>query len=545
MGYLYLTPLTVAALFFGLWLLVMVKGQKTTLNLTYCVFILTMTVWAVAIGMFYYVHTPVMERVWTNTIYISGTMMPASFLLFSYIFPSGQFTIPRWKRALIFVPNVLLAPLYLFTDWMVTGTGYAGTIKTAFYGPGQILWNLHFVPLFLFALFRFHVLYRRYTGIVKHRLKFIIMGTWSGLILGGTTNVIMPFLGMWHGVWLGPPLVLTWLACIAYAIFRYQLMDIQIFIKKSVVYSVLIAFTTFFYMSSALIFERLFQHVVGYQSTIFSIATIFVIALLINPVKNRVQDFVDRTFFRRTALEMAKENEMLRQEVARKERYQTLASLTSGIVDEMRNPLTSLKGYAYFFKQKFDDREFLKKFSDILDKELAKINELIEHMTDYSNPAPLSAKETNMAKLLNETIGMLKSNLNEAKVTLETRYHADEKVHLHIDPSQLRQALTNVVLNAAEAMPDGGYLRVGTEQTDYHYIVTIADTGKGIAQERLSKVFDPFFSTKPNHTGLGLSIVQAVVEKHGGEIKVNSKEGAGTEFVIELPLDPLPQMLRE
>ena len=538
--YKVIVPGLTTMVYFALAILIFTKGRgKDAIVLNYSV--ISIGLWSLGLTVFYTTEDPVFALYCTHFLHTFGALISTSFLFLSYIYPHKEFTISIRKRILILIPNFILFVLLFFTHWMVTEVRDVNGVKGFIRGPGFVLWMAVFNVYFLWAFIRLFKLYHQFTGIVKVRLKIMIAGALSGLILGGTANVTMPHIfNHFELLWLGPTLSLPWFFCLTYAILRYQLMDIQIIIKKSIVYSILLTIVSGLYFMSVIIFERYFQNVVGYQSALFSIFTIVVIAMLFAPLKSRIQDFVDKTFFKKTALEMAQENELLRQEITQSERYKTLASLTGGIVDEIKNPLTTLVGYSHFFDQRLDDKEFLTKFSGVLKKELSKINELTQHLTDYSNPAPISTQKTDMAKLLNETIGLLKSNLMEHKIELTKSFKAPEGTQLLIDASQIRQAVSNIVMNAIEAMSNGGALVVATEMDEERYRIRVRDVGPGIPREELSRIFDPFFTTKKQHTGLGLSIAQGIIQNHNGKLRVKSEEEKGTEFVIELPLEFVP-----
>lgn len=325
---------------------------------------------------------------------------------------------------------------------------------------------------------------------------------------------------------------------IAYAIVRHQLMDINAVIQQSIVYSALLTTLTFVYLLSIVTFERVFQNFMGYQSMAGSIVITIMIAILFNPMKSYIQNILDRTFFKGTAMEIAAQNEMLRQEITQSERYKTLTSLTSGIIDEIKNPLTALKGYAHFLDQKANDKEFIKKYRGVKKAEIQKINDLLKHLSDYSNPAPLARKSVHIQNFLEETMNLLKSRFLEHKIELKKEFQAKADLQLKIDVNQLQQALSNIMVNAVEAMPGGGTLTVATEmdEDEGHYRIMIRDTGGGVAKDNLLKIYDPFFTTKEGHTGLGLAITQGIIENHKGKIQVKSEPAQGSEFTIELPL---------
>ncbi len=161
---------------------------------------------------------------------------------------------------------------------------------------------------------------------------------------------------------------------------------------------------------------------------------------------------------------------------------------------------------------------------------------MIHQLLDYGKPAPLSIKETDIHKLVNDTIDILNSKFIDQKIGVDKHFLVDQDLRIPVDPNQLRQALLNIFLNALEAMPIGGQLKIETNQSSKDFEITVSDTGSGISKEDLPQIFDPFFSKKDHGTGLGLSITQSLIENHNGTIEVKSAIGSGAEFKIKLPL---------
>ncbi|MCA9399616.1 MAG: hypothetical protein KC618_07695, partial [Candidatus Omnitrophica bacterium] len=322
---------------------------------------------------------------------------------------------------------------------------------------------------------------------------------------------------------------------IGHAIIRHKLFDFNFVIQKGIVYSISIATLSLLYLVVVILFEGIIQDAFHYESKLASICIAFLLGLIFIPIRNRVQMFVDRKVFKGTPQEIAKQNELLRQEAANAERYKIMAGLTGDIVKEIKDPLTAVNTYSHFLPQRLDDEEFLKKFATKIRIEVDRINSLLEHLIDYSNPQPLSANSTNIFKLLNDTIVMLKSNLLSNNIAIERHFSKDEEVFVSIDQKQFNQALVNLVNNAVEAMPDGGTLTIEGKVTEDFFHVILTDTGVGIEKKDIPCIFNPFFTTKEGHTGLGLSVAQGIIENHKGAINVISEVGHGTMVKIKLP----------
>lgn len=219
--------------YIGLWLLIYFKGEDKALSRNFSIFVINMAIWTFGLAMFYYSTAFSIALFWTKIVYCAGSLIPSSFLLFSFIFPDGEFKISRRQQRALFVPNILLAFLFFLTPFMVKEVRMINGSKGFIYGRGHFLWDVQFNGFFAWAFWRFIKMYKTSKGIIRVRLRYILLGTLLGVILAGTTNVIMPWFNRFELLWLGPPLTLTWLICVGYAIFKYHLIDIRIALTRT------------------------------------------------------------------------------------------------------------------------------------------------------------------------------------------------------------------------------------------------------------------------------------------------------------------------
>ncbi len=200
-----------------------------------------------------------------------------------------------------------------------------------------------------------------------------------------------------------------------------------------------------------------------------------------------------------------------------------------------KNPLTPIKTFSEQLPTRLDDKEFLMKFSKIINKEVDRIDNLVQELLNFAKPNPPQLNEVNIHQLIEQTLEPLNNDLIRHKINLNVSFK-NKNILIHIDRQQIKQALLNIFLNAIDAMPEGGLLSVNTSAQSNKLCVTITDTGKGISSEDIKHIFDPFFSKKDHGTGLGLSITYEIVKNHNGKIFAESELGKGTTFRIELPL---------
>lgn len=221
-----------------------------------------------------------------------------------------------------------------------------------------------------------------------------------------------------------------------------------------------------------------------------------------------------------------------------------VGELAASVAHEINNPLYAARNSLYLLEQDLPPDTPMRQFMEIAQSELGRIARIITRMRDFYRPNRAELSEVDVNSLLRDTIEFVQMYLRHSKIAVMCRLTHDlPALTAHSD--QLRQVFLNLVLNACDAMPDGGELRLTTELLPATakqlaaIIIRIADTGTGIAEEHMTHVFEPFYTTKPQGTGLGLAISAHIVTQHGGQITVESSVGQGTTFVITLPV-PMP-----
>lgn len=241
----------------------------------------------------------------------------------------------------------------------------------------------------------------------------------------------------------------------------------------------------------------------------------------------------------------------LEQQLRRSDRLAALGTLAAGLAHEIKNPLTSLLTFSRHLERKFDDEQFRRKFQSVVPRELERINGIVEGLLELARPPRLSLKHVRLPALLERVVELYAHQIEGQRVRVRREYGRDVPAIL-ADEEALYQALVNLVANALEAMKDGGRLTLrvgwadagrrvpptGRSRLDRRVVLEVEDTGVGIPVADGDRVFNPFFSTKEQGTGLGLALTHKIVEDHGGTIDFTSERFAGTRFRIRLPLVP-------
>ena len=538
-------PLICAILIFFTGSFVLSRNPKQRLNQVFFLLCGTATLWLSFYGISFSIPESNIEfiKIMYRIDYCGVNFI--AIVYFHYVLTFLQLKHFKWWNIFNYVYGFFICVLIWGTDLIINKS-----LQHHFWGFYPLAGHLHplfltyFIFLLLFSLFLLIQTLKRsdISPTFKNQIKYVTfaLGIWALACVDFIPN---------YGIELYPfgyiPTTIFMLI-IAYAAARYKLMDINIVIKKSIVYSLLIAVITFIYFIAIFISEKIFQDVIGYRNLFTSIFTAIIIAAIFYPIKERLQKFADRTFFKGTPLEIAAQNEFLLQEVADKEKFKSVAILASGMAHEIKNPLTAIKIFSEYLPLKMNDPEFLLKFSRIVGKEADRINALVHQLLEFSRPSDPKLQETSIQSLIDEVLEFLSSQFVNYNIKVEKNFESNGAIILKIDPNQFRQVFLNLFINAVEAMPKGGTLTVETSVGNgharslqsNHIQITIADTGAGIPPEILKSLFAPFHTTKAKGTGLGLTITKSIIESHKGKIRVESELGKGTRFIVELPTMP-------
>ncbi|MGH7266890.1 MAG: two-component system sensor histidine kinase NtrB [Candidatus Rokuibacteriota bacterium] len=227
-------------------------------------------------------------------------------------------------------------------------------------------------------------------------------------------------------------------------------------------------------------------------------------------------------------------------QVRHADRLAAIGRLAAGLAHEIRNPIASIRGSVEVLRQNLKPQGADRRLMDIVLRESDRLDGTIGEFLEFSRPRRLAPVLTDVVAVIDEVLLLLGQPAGEKLRTI--REYPDGTLKAYVDPARIRQALWNLCRNAADAMPQGGTLRViarrrpapGLDRGALIEIV-VEDTGPGVSSEHLPHIFEPFYTTKPDGTGLGLAIVHRIVEEHEGEIRVESAEHGGARFVVVLP----------
>lgn len=227
----------------------------------------------------------------------------------------------------------------------------------------------------------------------------------------------------------------------------------------------------------------------------------------------------------------------LQEQVARADRLAAIGEVAAGIAHELRTPLTSIRGFVQYLQGSTDPREW-QEYGDVIKREVDGLNRIVSELLDLVRPRPLRPESAQLERLVEETLVLARESSGESRIRFVLDFAADLPP-VEIDRGQIKQVLLNVIINAIQAISGAGEIRIVAARHGAEAVaVRVSDTGCGIAPADRERIFDPFFSTKPSGTGLGMAIARRIIEDHRGQIEVDSVEGEGSTITLILPVRP-------
>ena len=245
------------------------------------------------------------------------------------------------------------------------------------------------------------------------------------------------------------------------------------------------------------------------------------------------------------------------QKLKRAEQLASLTTLAAGVAHEIKNPLGSISIYVQLIdkiiKKNMDNEcqcyKDFKEYSDIIKEEISRLEETINSFLFSVRKLELNIEDVNINELILSTIAFLKYEIEKNNVNIDVKFDKDNLI-LKLDEKYIKQSLINIIQNAIDAMSDNAddkkkEIFIKLKTVDNYAVISIKDTGIGIKEESLGKIFEPYFTTKRHGTGLGLTNVVRIIEAHNGNVTIESEYGKGSEFIIKLPLQQENQKFLE
>jgi signal transduction histidine kinase len=230
------------------------------------------------------------------------------------------------------------------------------------------------------------------------------------------------------------------------------------------------------------------------------------------------------------------ERSLLEERMRRMERYMGLGSLAAGLHHEIKNPLGALSLHLQLLEEKLvnDDLDAATEHLGVLRTEVSRIGAVLESFRDFASASQLNFCDTNLSELVERALRLVQPHAARQGIMLRLTAPENETIAAEVDATRLEQVLLNLLLNAEEAMPGGGVVTVRLFSDRNCANIEVADTGSGIPKNILPRIYDPYFSTKPRGSGMGLAVCQKIIQQHGGTIGCETSP-EGTAFRIRIP----------
>ncbi len=223
------------------------------------------------------------------------------------------------------------------------------------------------------------------------------------------------------------------------------------------------------------------------------------------------------------------------EQLRRADRLSALGELSAGMAHEIRNPLGSIRGTAEILRDGTEKNDKRYEFAEIMVREVDRLEGVVRDFLNFARPATNGMTSVSVCDALQEVVTLTRQQALKNGVEISLKGTHPER-EVSGDFEQYKQAFLNLVLNALQAMPDGGTLEISCSEADDRLRVVFADNGPGIPAELHDRIFNPFFTTRSDGTGLGLAITHRIIDGHGGRLSVESHPGEGARFIVELPL---------
>jgi len=234
-----------------------------------------------------------------------------------------------------------------------------------------------------------------------------------------------------------------------------------------------------------------------------------------------------------------REIKRLEEKIRRSEKLAAVGKLAAGVAHEIRNPLSSIRGFAQFLRHALSENPKEQEYAEVMVTEVDRINKVVTDLLTFSSPMKAEPASINIGELIKHAVRLVEADAKGRGVEIQSEVSPD-LTEVELDANQMTQALLNLLLNAIQMSEGGGKVKVGAAMDRAGLRLWVEDDGPGISMEHTDKIFDPFFTTRDKGTGLGLAIVHSIVESHRGDIRVESPtpgKTRGSRFTMNIPVD--------
>lgn len=514
------------------------QGRGKTVNVTLSLLSLATFGWCFGQFMGEVVGPKGVVLFWTRFNLAAAVLIPLFYFHFVLAF-LGRLSRAKLFLVLAYLAAGVLLALVLTPLFVADVAPRAGYRFYPLPGPAYPYFALYLGVLFVAGFVQLVGQAGRGSSEERDQTRYVLLASVVGF-LGGMTAFFPVFNLDWPVV--SQYAMPFYLALIVYAIVKHRLLSIDVVFRTGLVYTVLTICFAGFYALGILLAGQAFQEIVHFSGSAAILVVVFISVIVFQPLKDRVQAWVDRLFargsyyYQQLVNDLSAENIKLYRGLIQADKMGAIGVVAAGMAHEIKNPLASIKGLTQVLPENLDDREFIAKYVEIVPRQLDRINRIVEDLLAFGRPKELVVRPVDPAKVVTDVLRLVEGQCRQAGIMVVTDGQPTPVVNA--DPERLAQVFMNIILNAVQAMRGGGELKVRISQQDKAVQIEISDTGEGIAAEKLPNIFDPFYTTKERGSGLGLAVTYRIVKEHGGEITAESQAGKGTIFKIWLPTVP-------
>jgi signal transduction histidine kinase len=225
---------------------------------------------------------------------------------------------------------------------------------------------------------------------------------------------------------------------------------------------------------------------------------------------------------------------MLEEEIKREDRLNIVGEFSSSIIHDIGNPLAGLSNLLELYKSDIADKNEKEEILNLIEEEIEDLNSIVLNFLNFTKSKNQENIEVDICQIVNESVNILRSEMINSGIKVKINQEK-EKIYLNIDRRSIKQALINIIKNSIQAIKGEGYINININELKEAVKIIIQDTGVGIKEDEMKNIFEPFYTTKKDGTGLGLSTSYKYIRDNDGKIEINSKYGEGTEFIITIP----------
>lgn len=562
---------------------VFVANPRHRAHQTFAAFIAFLALWTIKDLVFWnFQAATVSANWWAAASFIIAFLMQCALIVFAWVFPNDS-QIPKKRTAVLFAPGLILISAAVF-GLLWRSVGFVDNAFVIDLAPLAYIFVVYVYFLFAYGATILFGKYRQSKGTQRGQQTGAIL--WAvGItgILKTLANIVLPFFGIYALLPYSTIFVLPGVLIYAYAISNFKLFSLQTALDQfrlfPIAYKIALSIATVAVLSF-IIFQIpivwwAFQDGMTFEAwrryLVFSVISALVpnlllVLLIVRTISRPLQKLTVAAVqvtnggygtevdlrksndeiglladsFNEMSRKMADDIERLRhlnEQLTRTEKLAAMGTLSAGLAHEVNNPLAAISSLIQMMQAKNDLNGDANEKLKLISTQISRITQVTRDMMDFARIRPAAKSRSAINQTIEASLRLANFDASFQKLRLK-KIFADDLPTVFADQDQLQQVFLNLLLNARDAMPNGGDLSIKTYAKAQEIVVEIADSGRGIDEKNLKRIFDPFFTTKPagKGTGLGLAVCYGIVTAHGGRIEAAANGAHGTTFSIALPL---------